>query len=188
MSLLRAFHASNPLEPGASLQWVRAQLGTSIPLADAVVSDAVANGAVEAEVGLVRVHGWQPSLSRSAEALRGRLSGLLAEAGREPPGAAELAAIHGPEVPALLRILERGGVVVLVEGDRYYAADVIQSIVADLRASMEPGRMYSPAELRDLLGVSRKYLIPLLEYCDRTGVTDRLQAGRKLAGTPLAAG
>jgi hypothetical protein len=49
-----------------------------------------------------------------------------------------------------------------------------------LRTRLEPARSYTPAELRDLLGISRKFLIPFLEYCDRTGVTDRTDVGRAL--------
>jgi hypothetical protein len=48
---------------------------------------------------------------------------------------------------------------------------------------MEAGREYSPSELRDVIGLSRKYLIPFLEYCDRRGITERRLAGRVLHGT-----
>jgi selenocysteine-specific elongation factor len=47
-----------------------------------------------------------------------------------------------------------------------------------LRAGMKPGQEYGPAELRAFVGVSRKYLIPLLEYFDRMGVTERRGQGR----------
>jgi hypothetical protein len=47
-----------------------------------------------------------------------------------------------------------------------------------LRAGMRVGQEYGPAELRAFVGVSRKYLIPLLEYYDRVGVTDRRGQGR----------
>ena len=40
-----------------------------------------------------------------------------------------------------------------------------------------PGRAYPPGELRDVVGVSRKYLIPLLEYLDQQGVTRRSAEG-----------
>ena len=46
---------------------------------------------------------------------------------------------------------------------------------------MEGGRVYSPGELRELLGITRKYLIPFLEYCDRQRVTERRMQGRVLA-------
>jgi hypothetical protein len=48
---------------------------------------------------------------------------------------------------------------------------------------MAVGREYSPAELRELLGLSRKFLIPFLEYCDRVGYTVRGVTGRLWRGT-----
>jgi selenocysteine-specific elongation factor len=69
-----------------------------------------------------------------------------------------------------------------VEVDRYYAAEAVEALIRVLRSGMTPGRVYGPAELRELLGVSRKYLIPLLEYCDRVRVTERRADGRALAG------
>ena len=59
----------------------------------------------------------------------------------------------------------------------------LEALVGRLRTGMTPGREYSPGDLRDLLGVSRKYLIPLLEFCDRRGITDRGPGGRTLRGT-----
>ncbi|MBA2686462.1 MAG: SelB C-terminal domain-containing protein, partial [Gemmatimonadaceae bacterium] len=47
---------------------------------------------------------------------------------------------------------------------------------------MQGGQIHSPAELREILGFSRKFLIPFLEYCDRHGVTERRFEGRVLRG------
>jgi hypothetical protein len=45
---------------------------------------------------------------------------------------------------------------------------------------------YGPSQLRDVLGFSRKYLIPFLEYCDRAGVTERRGDGRALRNGPVS--
>jgi len=45
---------------------------------------------------------------------------------------------------------------------------------------------YGPAELREFLGLTRKFLIPFLEYCDREGFTTRNELGRRRRGTKLA--
>jgi hypothetical protein len=47
---------------------------------------------------------------------------------------------------------------------------------------MASGADYGPADLRELLGFSRKFLIPFLEHCDRTGVTRRDTTGRRRLG------
>ncbi len=82
-----------------------------------------------------------------------------------------------------MRILDREGVVVPVESDRYYESQALTALVGRLRQAMTPGREYSPSDLRDIIGLSRKFLIPFLEYCDRHGVTERRSAGRVLHGT-----
>jgi selenocysteine-specific elongation factor len=38
----------------------------------------------------------------------------------------------------------------------------------------------SPAQVRDRLGISRKYLIPLLEWADDRGITVRVGEAREL--------
>jgi selenocysteine-specific elongation factor len=79
---------------------------------------------------------------------------------------------------ALLRYLERAESIVQVETDRYYARRPLHEMITALRAGMTPGREYAPPELRDILGLTRKFLIPFLEYCDRAGVTERRGGGR----------
>jgi hypothetical protein len=51
---------------------------------------------------------------------------------------------------------------------------------------MVSGADYGPAELREFLGLTRKFLIPFLEYCDREGYTIRNELGRRHRGTKIA--
>jgi selenocysteine-specific elongation factor len=127
--------------------------------------------------------GWAPRLSGNQSALKQKLVDALRAAGPEPPSLAELGTQHGDSVTALVRILEREGAVVPVEADRYYETEALSSMVERLRVGMAPGREYSPSELRGVIGLSRKFLIPFLEYCDRRGITERRSAGRVLHGT-----
>jgi len=178
-----AHHARNPLDPGAALQTMRAQLTGRPELIDDAIRSAVERGLVEVDAGTMRRAGWVPRLSAEHASLKARLAEAVQSAGPEPPSVGELGAAHGEAVGPLLRLLEREGVVVAVEADRYYAADAVGSLVTRLRERMVPGREYSPADLRDVIGLSRKYLIPFLEFCDRRGVTERRSAGRVLHGT-----
>ena len=176
------FHRESPLEPGSPLGTIRARLGAP-ELADAVVRRGVASRRLAVDGGLARIPGFSAASGGPQRERMDRLRIALESAGREPPSVGELMALHGAEVPALLRLLERDKQVVPVEADRYYAPAAVEALVEQMRRAMEPGREYSPAELREILGVSRKYLIPFLEYCDRRGVTGRRTGGRVLAGT-----
>lgn len=126
-------------------------------------------------------------LTPTQERIRDQLARALTDAGREPPSTSELAERYGPDTGALLKTLEREGRAVQVELERYYATDAVAEMMAALREAMTPGQEYGPAELRDLLGTSRKYLIPFLEYCDRIGVTTRRGNGRVVPGVTSVA-
>ncbi len=47
------------------------------------------------------------------------------------------------------------------------------------------GKRLTVAEIRDILGTTRKYAVPLCEYLDRAGVTRREGDQRLLAETSL---
>ena len=179
-ALVQGHLRQHPLEPGAPMQDIRSRIACSSLLIDRVVQQAVLQGDFEITGALIRPAGWKPALSKEDLQALTTIRDSLRTAGREPPSAPELGTKLGSGVPALLRMLEREGAVVQVEPDRYYSADVIDHLFEDLRNRMEPGKTYGPGELRELVGVSRKYLIPLLEYCDRRGVTRRTESGRQL--------
>ena len=172
------YHTEHPLEPGASLQSVRASVGGHEEVLNAVVARLVAARKIAIKDGLVGLAGWEPRVGeRERETLEKLLQRLL-RAGAEPPSVGELEESFGVGVEGLLRFMERSGKVVQVEKGRYYEADQIKQLLNRLDVGMAAGRIYAPAELRDVLGVSRKYLIPFLEYCDKIGFTTRHQTGR----------
>lgn len=173
------FHRLHPLEPGAPLQEIRGRSAGAGRLVEEVLRDLVEEAELTVEGGVVRRGGWAPRLSRETQALQDELERTLLEAGAEPPSVSDLTARHGDAVLSLLRLLgpER---VVQVEADRFYHATAVSALIGRLRRSMEAGREYSPADLRDSLGISRKFLIPFLEFCDRQRVTERRGTGRAL--------
>ena len=66
-----------------------------------------------------------------------------------------------------------------MERNRYYARDALDQFT---RVLVELGRAGDivPAAVRDRLGISRKYLIPLLEWADNRGITVRVGDVRHL--------
>jgi len=177
------YHRAHSLEPGAPAQSLRSQLNASDEVAEWVLAQALGNGELKSTAGLIHKPDWSPSLSGGDEQLAGEVLRHLDSASSEPPSIDELATKLGKDPTPVLRYLERRGDVVQVERDRYYAADHLRSLISKLRTAMAGGVEASPSEIRDALGVSRKYLVPLLEYCDRVGYTNRHANGRVWVGT-----
>ena len=92
------------------------------------------------------------------------------------------------ELAAICRVLNREGALVSVEPNRHYSPSSVTQLTARLSAGMVSGADYGPAELREFLGLTRKFLIPFLEYCDREGYTIRNELGRRQRGAKLATG
>jgi selenocysteine-specific elongation factor len=164
------------------LQLLRSRLAAPPELVDRVLRERSETHEVEVVGSVARVAQWAPSLAGADGARADEILAELRRGWHEPPSAAELTTRFGPRAPDVLRFLERRGDVVQIADGRYYLSDAVRELVDMLRGRMETGKAYGPAEIRDMLGSSRKYLIPFLEYCDRIGVTRRESSGRVWSG------
>jgi len=96
------------------------------------------------------------------------------------PNAVELADRLGiRDAEAGLRQAAIEGHVVLVERGRYLSFEALEGFTSLLREVGSAGEI-TPGAVRDRSGLSRKYLIPLLEWADRTGITRREGERRRL--------
>ena len=175
-------HKAKPLEKGAPVADLRAASRIPDALFDHVLHDLIESKKLASDGGLIRQPGFSVELSGAEDKLAKATIVDLEAAGAEPPTVTELAQKHGERVANILRFLERTQSVVQVEPGRYYTTAALQAVLDRLRRAMAEDREYTPAELREALGTSRKFLIPLLEYCDRRGLTQRSEAGRRWRG------
>jgi selenocysteine-specific elongation factor len=174
--VVRRYHAEHPLDPGMSLQALRAAVGAPAPppaVVDAVLERATADRRLEIAGSVARAAGWRPALDAHASEAHDRLARRLAEAGWQVP--------TGAPVRALLAHLVREGGAEQMDQERYAATAALAEFRAALEAALTELGSATPAALRDRFGLTRKYLIPLLEWADRRGVTRRAGDARVLA-------
>ncbi|HEV8409576.1 MAG TPA: selenocysteine-specific translation elongation factor [Gemmatimonadaceae bacterium] len=169
---VRAWHKANPLEAGLPLQHARSKLHASESLFEQIVGDLVKRGKIEVRGAVLTRAGWKAGAGADATKLA-ELATAIEAGGVSPLSVDELADQFGKETPALLRVLEREGRAVAVASDRYYSPKALESLLASLRAVTADGLQKTASQIRESLGLSRKYLIPFLEYCDRIGVSAR---------------
>ena len=169
---VRAWHKAHPLEAGLPLQHARASLRSSEGLFDDLVRDLTGRGKIELRGGLLTHAGWKAASGADAAKLT-EIAVALEAGGVAPLSVDELADQFGKETPALLRVLEREGRAVAVASDRFYSTAALASLLARVRQVTAGEAPKTASQLRESLGLSRKYLIPFLEYCDRIGVSRR---------------
>ena len=184
LGTVKAHHQQHPLSTGVPRQEIRSRLGVDAELFDHLVGALVASKKLDASSAgaELRVAGRAPELTEQQRKTTDELLGVLQSAGHEPPSVGELQERFGPQTLALLRHLEREHRVVQVEDNRYYTPDAVRELLRRLEGGMSGQGPLAPTDLREMLGVSRKYLIPFLEYCDRRGFTARQGNGRVWRG------
>ena len=174
LALVTAWHRAHPLEPGLSTQHAREQLRVHPALFDAARAQLAATRRVDTRESVLAAVGWAGAETSAADRLRlEQILGRLREAGAEPPSVGELELTIGPATVPLLKVLARDGRVVAVGGDRFYALECLNDLRTKVRMSLAGGATKTASQLKDSLGLTRKYLIPLLEFFDREGLTVR---------------
>jgi selenocysteine-specific elongation factor len=179
LAILRGFHREHPSHPGMPLQTLRQALRSRDAIIDAALDDAARAGRIRRIDGVMALAGFVPRVAGGDEEIQ-RIVKMLAEANLMPPSVAELERSTGwRDLYPLLRLAAARGQVEAVERDRYYAKEALEGFIGALE-EMGQDVPIIPAAVRDRLGISRKYLIPLLEWADAKGITVREGEGRRL--------
>jgi selenocysteine-specific elongation factor len=189
LEMLKAFHAAHPLVPGMDMEELRGKLVYALsPKIFRVVTDALINEKLIArDENFLRLASHRVQLGGQEKTLMDKIKKILGEQPLAPPDLKEVekqAGVPRSRLNEVLRLLEREGAVVRVTTDMYFLASSVEQLRQTLRKYLtEKGEM-SAASFRDLIGSSRKYTIPLLEFFDRDGLTIRIGDIRRLKSPP----
>ena len=182
---LARLHAAHPRHSAIP----RAQLAAAFhDLAnDALVAGLIerlkAQSKVTADSRSVALRGFQPKLSQGERKLKAELAVAIRSGGISPPDAAELIAASGPRgtaVTDLLALLRDEGQIVEINSQLYLDVEIETDLRRRVAERLADGSSLAMAELRDLLGTTRKYAVPIGEYLDRIGLTRREGDVRRL--------
>ncbi len=183
--LVGQFHKAQPLGAGMDLEDLRAKLraGLTPAVYRYLIDQRVAAKVLAREGNLVRLPGHSVNVGGAEKALMDKVLGILAADEMAPPDLAAIEKLTEAPKPRLieaLKLLERQGDVVRVGSELCFKASAVDKVRAALREHLIQHSTITAAGFRDLIGSTRKYVIPFLEYFDRTGFTIRVGDNRKL--------
>jgi len=179
LAILKAYHRGHPSDGGIPLETLRRGVRAPAALAERALADLSEAGKVRLAGGVATLSGFVPRVQGGAAEID-RVVRILEEAELSPPDLAELERQTGrSDIAAILRFAAQSGRVEAVERERYYARPALDRFTAVL-AELGRERLIAPAALRDRLGISRKFMIPLLEWADAKGITERVGDARRL--------
>ena len=186
---LAAFHAAEPAATGEGIATTRRSIADAfaaagaphdVELADAVVHRLETEGTLVREGALVRLASHRAG---SGDQVAGVVE-VVRSAEPTPPSIADLRAAG--VAPAVLDTAVRSGALVRISSELVFTRELVERAGTIVREAGANGITLSA--LRERLGTSRKYAVPLAEHLDRTGVTRRSGDLRFPRGATSASG
>ncbi|GAI84941.1 unnamed protein product, partial [marine sediment metagenome] len=131
----------------------------------------------------VRVAGHTVNLKGDLEKLRDEMGRIYLESKLTPPSTrALLEGFADREVQAesVLKVMLNEETLIKVSEDMCFHKDILGSLREDYRKLLLKDGKSTPASFKDMTGLSRKFIIPLMEYFDSTKLTIRVEDHRVL--------
>ncbi len=186
LRFLEDYLKQNPLSRGAKKELVRAQVLSSLSpkVADIMFGRLIKAGLVVQESDILKLQSAETGLSDVQKQLITRLMQLLENNKFGPPTLKEIMAelkLKQDQLQELLKILIEEGKVERVRFDLYFSGTAVEEARNKIIAFLKENERITAAEFRDLIGTSRKFAVPILEYLDLKKVTKRIEDYRVLA-------
>ena len=183
---LEAFHLESPEREGMSREELRQRLGLTHERTFArVLSSLLEAKRAETTGELLRLPGRGRSFDAVTSTLRKRVVELFAASSLAPPALDLMAARVGTEPARMLALVKTlvAEQVLVKAGEHYFDAGAVASLEERVRQHFAQSPTLSTAQFKELVGQSRKFVIPLAEYFDSKQVTLRVGELRTLRST-----
>lgn len=180
LARLDACHAERPDAAGLTRGELadRALYGVSARFLAKSLTALEKAGEIEFEGDHVRRRGFRPGFAGGALAvLTETVATALRDAGAAPPTIKDLrdaTAAKPADLDKALALLVRDSRAVRVNATLFYDREALDAVLAGIRRRLDETGEIDAQSFKDLTGLSRKFAIPLLEYCDAIKLTLRV--------------
>ena len=187
--LVREQHRQHPLRSGLSKEEWRTRLSLPPKMASEIflvlqeerqLAEVASFGGSSG--GFIRIPGFVPEFTTVQQQHVERLLRMFRESPLMPPGRSESEAIVGGEV--LASLIEQGQLVKLGSANDtvLFLRESYEQAIRKLVGFLQEHQKMTAAEARDVLGTTRKYILPLLEHMDERHITRRV-GDERIRGT-----
>jgi selenocysteine-specific elongation factor len=180
--LLDKLHRENPLKIGLSASEVHSRLKP--PVERKLFDHACKVLQTEAQVDLhgdrmsLRSHAIQ--LSSEHKVVRDKIERALTTSPLMPPGQREITVGLGKDAEKVFALMIESGDVIRLEQDIVMHRSAIEHAKLEIAKLLAAKHQAGLGEIREHLGITRKFALPLLLYLDGIGFTERDGDVRKL--------
>ncbi len=182
---LADYHTANPLKTGMPKEELKSKFSAyqGPKVFNLMLNQMVKDNEIVSEENTVRLASHKVSLGMDQVDIKKKIIDIYEKNGLTPPYFKELKkdlAVEAPLAKDVLVLLVDEGEIVKVKEDLYFHAAAVKGLQQRLIDFLKSHGELTTPQFKEMTGVSRKYLIPLIEYFDAQNVTIRVGDIRKL--------
>ncbi|MFH1103208.1 MAG: selenocysteine-specific translation elongation factor [Pseudomonadota bacterium] len=185
INYLKGYHDLFPLKTGMSKEELRSKFPQHLEakVFNLAIQQMILEKSIQQEEQALRVASHVVMLGKNQAAIRKKILDMYCHSFLTPPYFTELVKDldlnpkHGSDI---LMVLVDEGELIKVKEDLFFHTSAINDLKKRLVDFLEQNREMTTPQFKELAGVSRKYLIPLIEYFDLKHITIRIGDIRKL--------
>lgn len=177
--IIADYHKNNPLKAGISKEELKVSLEKAVPpkLFNIVLGSLNKKGAIVSDKDNVRLAKHQVELAGDLDSLRRDIDKIYKEAGLTPPFLKEVIAqfdAQKAKAQSLINLMLKEGDLTKINEELCFSSEILNKLRSDYKAMLIKDGKATPASFKELTGLSRKYIIPLMEYFDMNKLTVRV--------------
>jgi selenocysteine-specific elongation factor len=174
---VEAFHKANPLVAGIAKETLREKLSLGEAVFSFLLTQLSAGKKVEVHGEQVRIFGRGVTMSADETRARKTIEQAFLSTGLKVPLLKDVLAslsIEQARSQKIVTLLLREGVLVKLGDELVFHRTALEQLRRLMAAEKSRTAKIDVGRFKDLIGVTRKHAIPLLEYLDRERVTRRV--------------
>lgn len=183
LAALEDFHKQNPLVAGITKETLRERLGLNEAIFSFLVGQLSAGKKIDLQGEQIRLAGRGVTMSAEEEKARRTIEQAFSSAGLKVPLLKDVLAslsIDRPRSQKIMTLLLREGILVKLADELVFHRAALEQLRRMVTAEKSKTPKIDVGRFKDLVGVTRKHAIPLLEYLDRERVTRRVGDVREI--------
>ena len=182
---MREYHKKFPLKKGVPKEELKGKLPPIIDLRlfNYLLTDLLNSSLIAVEKEKLWLHEHKPLLKDSQKELKDTIEKIYRKGGLTPPSFKELVAQLSSderETRSIIDLLTADSIVVKVKDNLWFHRDALATLKKNLIEFLKKKGEITTPQFKELTQASRKYTIPLMEYCDQSKITIRVGEKRVL--------
>ncbi len=177
--IISQYQKNNPLREGISKEELKASLGRDISpkLFFMLLQNLTANKTIEVDKETVRIFGHKVTLADDLNTIRQKILKIYNDAGLTPPSLKDVISNFQDkkaEAQNIIKLLLKEGSLIKINEELIFTRAVLDNLRKNYKALLIKEGKATPVSFKELTGLSRKYIIPLMEYFDTNKLTLRV--------------